>query len=870
MIYQKDMLKGFKKFGTLIAIGLFGSIVVTGFFFLRPEAELALGAPVFRQEASLIPITDSTYYLGTSTPSLKAWKGLYVDEICLDSDCKTAWPTSGGGSGGGTFSTTTSQVPGQLINYPNNTTDVVNIGSTATTSGEWWYDPNVFVGYLKGKFGIGTTSPYAPLSVSGEIVGASFTGTTTATSTLGGGLSATRFSASASSTLVGLQIPTGGLSIGTLGTGLLETNSGIVGLATSGTDYEVPVTAGDGLTRTANDFDCDTASGSVFGCLAAADWTTFNNSVDTSLTLTVAGTANQITSSAGAQDLSANRTWTLSIPSLFNITQASTTMFSSIGPIFVGTTATTTIRGDTGTSTFAAGISGTRLDFSATSTLDGLVVETGGLKVPTLVSCDTVDTAADGTLKCGADATGAGGTANQWATSTADATAIHTTGAAKVGIATTSPYAALSVVGEIVGSYFTGTTTSTSTLTGGLQTNILRSTLSPTFASLTSALLLTDANGLLSEYTGATCTNQFVRVLSVLGAATCATVSLTADITGTLAIANGGTNATAFVPNTLAFFDGTRLVSTSTSPLYVGSIFATTTASSTLPNITSTMLGVGTICLTGDICRTTWPTSGSGGANSKWATSTLPTFGIYPNGATYVGIGTSTPRYNLQLASSTAPQLVLSDNTNPAWAWRAAGNNLYLATTSPTTFGTSSPSALEINGLGSGALGIGTSTVNATKGQLSLFNLADFTHATSTFYGTGGINIAAGCFSIASTCVGKNLDTASSTLTADVEPRTMSGISVTANDTVLMWGKAEDTSCSAGTVYELKLKQSTFAASTTIDDVTGTQAGITTCNFSLFGSFDSTTTETINFEIDRTGGSGTAGNLKVMYHVIAK
>ncbi len=37
------------------------------------------------------------------------------------------------------------------------------------------------------------------------------------------------------------------------------------------------LTFGDGLTRTANDVDCDTASGSVFGCLSSADWTTFNN-----------------------------------------------------------------------------------------------------------------------------------------------------------------------------------------------------------------------------------------------------------------------------------------------------------------------------------------------------------------------------------------------------------------------------------------------------------------------------------------------------------------------------------------------------------------------------------------------------------------
>ncbi|MDP2695663.1 MAG: hypothetical protein Q8O87_00215 [bacterium] len=41
-----------------------------------------------------------------------------------------------------------------------------------------------------GNVGIGTTSPYAKLSVVGEIVGAYFTGTTTATSTLGGPLAA--------------------------------------------------------------------------------------------------------------------------------------------------------------------------------------------------------------------------------------------------------------------------------------------------------------------------------------------------------------------------------------------------------------------------------------------------------------------------------------------------------------------------------------------------------------------------------------------------------------------------------------------------------------------------------------------------------
>lgn len=41
--------------------------------------------------------------------------------------------------------------------------------------------------------------------------------------------------------------------------------------------------------------------------------------VQTSVTITVAGTSNEITSSAGAQDLSANRTWTLSLPATIDL-----------------------------------------------------------------------------------------------------------------------------------------------------------------------------------------------------------------------------------------------------------------------------------------------------------------------------------------------------------------------------------------------------------------------------------------------------------------------------------------------------------------------------------------------------------------------
>lgn len=106
---------------------------------------------------------------------------------CLTTDgTENVWSTScgsGGGSGGGTWSTTTSQVAGQLINYPNNDDDVVAIGSNSTTTAEYWFDPNTLRTFFSGRVGVGTTSPYAPLSVVGQIVGAFFTSTTTSTNT---------------------------------------------------------------------------------------------------------------------------------------------------------------------------------------------------------------------------------------------------------------------------------------------------------------------------------------------------------------------------------------------------------------------------------------------------------------------------------------------------------------------------------------------------------------------------------------------------------------------------------------------------------------------------------------------------------------
>lgn len=81
-----------------------------------------------------------------------------------------------------------------------------------------------------------------------------------------------------------------------------------------------------------------------------------------------------------------------------------------------------------------------------------------------------------------------------------------------------------------------GLLTSSSTI-GTLTAGAITATSSLTVTGLTSALTLTDANGLFAEYTGTSCTNQFPRSLDAAGAATCATVIATdvdlADLTAT-------------------------------------------------------------------------------------------------------------------------------------------------------------------------------------------------------------------------------------------------------------------------------------------------------------------------------------------------
>lgn len=241
--------------------------------------------------------------------------------------------------------------------------------------------------------------------------------------------------------------------------------------ATAG--YDQVTTAGDGLTRTVNDFDCDIASGSVFGCLSSADWTTFNNK-ETTLTFSdgLTRTTNNIAPTAGyVIPLSASTTnWNTFYDTPSNRITAGTNLTWSGNTLNVDDPFTVTDLTATNATT-------TRLYVGGESTFNATSTWAAGIH-PIMHGIYAADSSG---------------------------LHLHSNNGTEVA--------------------FFG---------AGGGANI-------TFPNYTSALLQTGVSGALAEYAGTACTNQFVRSLSALAAATCAAVNLTSDVTGILPIANGGT-----------------------------------------------------------------------------------------------------------------------------------------------------------------------------------------------------------------------------------------------------------------------------------------------------------------------------------------
>ncbi len=286
------------------------------------DQALTFGAPTgsVRYERELTPELDSKYYLGTTTPSLLAWKGLIVDEICLNGDCQTAWSAGGGeantGASLGTGLNIYDSKVGAQLRF-----NSIAAGSNITLSTSTDSNTIVISSTASGSGGSGNVS-----TSTGETSGnLAYWTSTNATPALLGKVGTTTLTASSPLALSNPVVKIGGSnSVLTLDTtGTWSGNAGTASaLAANGTN----ASAGNAILGV-------DASGNAEGAFDV--WTEAENTaagyVAGTRTLTVAGTANQITSSAGAQDLSANRTWTLSFPSqvIFPSYASSTLGFST-------------------------------------------------------------------------------------------------------------------------------------------------------------------------------------------------------------------------------------------------------------------------------------------------------------------------------------------------------------------------------------------------------------------------------------------------------------------------------------------------------------------------------------------------------------
>ncbi|MBU6310862.1 DUF5011 domain-containing protein, partial [Patescibacteria group bacterium] len=256
----------------------------------------------------------------------------------------------------------------------------------------------------------------------------------------------------------------------------------------------------------------------------------------------------------------------------------------------------------------------------------------------------------------------------------------------------------------------------------------------------------------------------FIATSSPTTFATSTTAVLSFDANGTptfakaIPVASGGTGATTLTTNGVLYGAGTgAIVATgqgaANSILVANAGAPSFSAAPTIGTSVTTPIVIGGSAVGSSLSLR--PTSGAGvgaeliqlqlGNNGNVTAATIRQSGF--------GIGTTSPRWALTVASSTRPQLALTDGslTNDGWTFRAAGNSLFIATSSPTTFATSTIPSLTIDT--NGRVGIASSTPGSLL-SLGNTNGINFSTATSTFSSTGGINLASGCFAINGTCVG--------------------------------------------------------------------------------------------------------------------
>ena len=264
--------------------------------YLLPQQEVKLGGPVSNLFRNVLPESNGTFDLGSTTPSAQ-WKNIYTQNITVSGTC------TGCSGAASTFATTSISAT-----YPlswNTSTAVMSTALSTTTNNIWsgTNDFNTLTANSIGSSGDRVGSIYADListqwlEVSANVIDSSLkigSSTNAVASTLvfqnTGGTGTLTYSTSDAFNLDKVLTFPGFVSsasstISYLGTGGVASNNGrLYNAATT--------TFSTGLTYSGGAVTCDTASGSVFGCLSAANWTTFNDkqaTISTTFPITLSG-----------------------------------------------------------------------------------------------------------------------------------------------------------------------------------------------------------------------------------------------------------------------------------------------------------------------------------------------------------------------------------------------------------------------------------------------------------------------------------------------------------------------------------------------------------------------------------------------------
>lgn len=641
--------------------------------------------------------------------------------------------------------------------------------------------------------------------------------------------------------------------------------AGVYGVATSSLAVTSPITFSGTIGSQVGG-----AAGS-FGCATC---------VLTSRALTIAGTAGQISSSAGSQDLSADRTWTLSLPSFVQITNLTVTNSTT-------TKATTTSA--TSTAFFS-----TRLDAITASSSVATTSQFFGAGLSSCTS-NNVLTWSAGLFGCEADDAGSGAPDSKWATttSTLNPNAIFASGGNNtlVGIGTSTPMHQLTVAsttgGQIGlssgsgfsqwiirnagGFFYLATTTVAGTATssfpalsinsnGIVQMSVSSTTIATTTSFFGANLTTCDATTGKLTWSGGTfsCGTDFNTLFSGSKWATTTTDSnaITTASASTVGIATTtpqwALQIASSTKSQLTLSDPSVLTNNHWSfrnaagGLYVSTSSPTTFATSTIPamfidtngivrmvSASTTVLVVssaggtagcatfsstGLISNTGSACG-----SGGGTQGTFWATTTTPYLSIYPNGGTNVnvGVGTTTGVYTLTAASSSGPQIALSSSKGfSQWTLRNSSGNLYFSTTTTAGTATSTISALSIdtNGIVTipSSLSLGT-PLSATNGGTGLTALGA---GVATWLGTPS------SANLASAVTG---ETGSGALVFDTTPTfttsalfplgsvSVPGIAFTGDTNTGIWSPAAETIAFSTNAIEIARIDGNFDIGTTTD-----------------------------------------------------